>query len=300
MADRPAGEVDGPVDLATAPVQADCYVLRGVPFTTPIGSTPLRVDLYRPAGVTGALPLLVCLHGGGWVQGSRAAFGPVFDDSEDPFFARVARSGFVVASPDYRLSGEAVFPAQLDDVLAALGWLADAAPALGADAGRTVVWGESAGGHLAALAALDATGSPPTAAIDGLRVVGAVAWYAPSDLTTMAEQARPDAVARASDPDSREARLLGVAVEDAGELAVAASPVAHVHAGAPPFLLVHGDADRFVPVGQSRQLHDALTGAGAQSRLELVPGADHMWRGVTDPDALLIRSLAFVHEVTSG
>ncbi len=299
MTDRPASEADGPVDLAAAPVQAGCHVLRGVPFTTHIGSTPLRVDLYRPAGVAGTLPLVVCLHGGGWVQGDRAAFGPAFDDSEDPFFARVARSGFVVASPDYRLSGEAVFPAQIEDVQAALDWLGRTAAGLGLDADRTVVWGESAGGHLASLAALAATAGDAAEAV-AFRVVGAVAWYAPSDLTTLAEQARPDAVARASDPDSREARLLGVAVADAGELAVAASPVAHVHAAAPPFLLVHGDADRFVPVGQSQQLHAALTAAGAESRLELVPGADHMWRGVADPDALLARSLAFVHEVTSG
>ncbi len=284
------------VDLARSVVEAGCQVLRGMPFATPAGRGPLELDVYRPVGSSNTLPLVVCLHGGGWLRGSRDSFGPAFESAEDPFFARVARAGFVVASVDYRLSGEAVFPAQVEDVHAALDWLGREAAGLGADHGRTVVLGESAGGHLASLAALAATATDEG---DGPRVVGAVAWYAPSDLTTMGDQARPDAVARASDAGSREARLLGVAVEDAGDLAVAASPVFHVHAAAPPFLLVHGDADRFVPVGQSVQLHEALTAAGVESRLELVPGADHMWRGLTDPDAVLATTLAFVREVTA-
>jgi acetyl esterase/lipase len=290
--------LDRAVDLTDASLEAGCRVLRGVPFTTPFGYRPVELDLFRPVDRHGALPLVVFLHGGGWAVGSRRSFGPAFDAAPDPLFARVAREGFVVASLDYRLSGEAVFPAQIEDVRAGLEWLGREAGVLGADPARTVLWGESAGGHLASLASLDAAAAPADAGAQ--RVVGAVVWYGPSDLTSMGDQARPDAVARATDVGSRESRLLGVPVRDAGARASAASPVTHVHPAAPPFLLMHGDADRFVPVGQSEQLHAALREQGVDARLELVPGADHMWRGVADPDTLVETSLAFVREVTGS
>jgi acetyl esterase/lipase len=282
------------VDLTQEPVDNGCHRRRGVPFSTPAGQRPLQLDLYRPAGVLGALPLVVMLHGGGWAVGDRSAFGPAF--SGDEAFTTVARAGFVVASLDYRLTDVAVFPAQLDDVLAGLAWLGRSSADLGADPARTVVWGESAGGHLASLAALAVSSAPQ---VHGpVRVVGAVAWYGPSDLTTMAAQARCDAVVRASDAGSREERLLGTPVAEAGVRAVAASPVAQVHPKAPPFLLVHGDSDRFVPVQQSEELYDALRRAGTQARLEVVPGADHMWRGA-DAHAVLRSTMTWLGEVTS-
>jgi acetyl esterase/lipase len=283
------------VDLTQAPVHAGCHQRRGVPFSTPTGHQPVHLDLYRPAGVTGALPLVVLVHGGGWAVGDRGAFGPAFEGNE--VFTTVARAGCVVASLDYRLSDVAVFPAQIDDVLAGLAWLGGATTGLGADPARTVLWGESAGGHLASLAALDATAARSERA--ALRVVGSVAWYGPSDLTTMGAQARDDAVVRATDPGSREERLLGMPVAKAGPRASAASPVAHVHPAAPPFLLMHGDVDRFVPVQQSQQLYDALRGVGVEARLEVVPGADHMWRG-TDAHAVLRTTMTWIGQVTSG
>lgn len=258
---------------------------QAIPFAEPEGHRPLELDLYRPDG-DGPWPLVVFLHGGGWRRGSRRSFGPAFGDR---LFGRVAQLGYVVASLDYRLTGEAVFPAQLDDVRAGLDHLARHGTEYGVD-GRAVLWGESAGGHLAALAAL--TRQP-----GGLTVVGVIDWYGPSDLRTMGQQARPDAVARADDADSREALLLGGPVAAAGELAAQASPVTHARADAPPFLLVHGTADRFVPVQQSEQLHAALRSAGVDARLELVDGADHMWAGV-DPERVLTVSLDFLAEVT--
>lgn len=278
---------------------------RGLPYADVLRCRPLELDLYVPAGQPGApelVPLLVFVHGGGWARGSRRSFGPAFDEG---FFARIAGGGYVVASIDYRLSGEAVYPAQLQDVHVALDWLAEHAPAHGADIERTVLWGESAGGHLAALAGLTrrdgATsddGATPSTWPGGLRLVGVVDWYGPSDLRTLAAQAREDAVAHAGDPDSREAMLLGGPVAQAGELAAQASPVTYARADAPPFLLVHGTQDRFVPVAQSEQLHAALQAAGAECRLDLVEGADHMWLG-TDAEAVLARSLEFVADVTA-
>ncbi|WP_068425911.1 alpha/beta hydrolase [Piscicoccus intestinalis] len=261
---------------------------QAIPFAEPEGYRPLELDLYRPDG-DGPWPLVVFLHGGGWRRGSRRSFGPAFGDR---LFGRVAQLGYVVASLDYRLTGEAVFPAQLDDVHAGLDHLARHGGEYGAD-GRAVLWGESAGGHLAALAALTAL----TPAASALRVVGVIDWYGPADLRTMGQQARPDALASADNPDSREAQLLGGPVAADEALATQASPVAHAHADAPPFLLVHGTADRLVPVQQSEQLHAALRAAGVDARLELVDGADHMWAGV-DPEQVLTASLDFLAEVT--
>jgi dipeptidyl aminopeptidase/acylaminoacyl peptidase len=93
----------------------------------------------------------------------------------------------------------------------------------------------------------------------------------------MGAQARPDAVATADDPGSREALLLGAQPADAPDKAAAASPITYVHAGAPPFFLAHGTADRFVPAAQSTTLADALESAGAGVELLLLEDADHMW-----------------------
>ncbi len=247
------------------------------------GHGPLLLDLHRPAG-PGPAPLVVFLHGGGWCTGSRATFGPAYDGWDPSAFALLTAAGLAVASVDYRFSGEAVFPAQLSDVTAALTWLREHADEHGLDPHRTALWGESAGGHLAALLGLTA---------GGVRAV--VDWYGPADLTALAADAAGGTVVDPAAPDSREARLLGAPVADVPERARAASPVAHVHAGAPPFLLVHGTADRFVPYRQSERLAAALVGCGAAARLHPIAGADHMWRG----DAAAARtafdeSLAFV------
>jgi acetyl esterase/lipase len=246
---------------------------RAAEYAVVPGHRPLLLDLVRPDSAA-ELPLVVFLHGGGWRTGSRAAMGPMFAGWSRSPFAELASAGFAVASLDYRLSGEATFPAPLDDVRAGLSWLAAHAGELGLARGRTALWGESAGGHLAALAALTGDG------------VGAVVdWYGPADLTALAEDAAATGISITDPgaPDSREALLLGGLVADRADAARAASPVAHVHAGAPPFLLRHGTADRFVPVRQSERLAQALRGVGAPVRLDLVEGADHLWLG--DPRA---------------
>ena len=115
----------------------------------------------------------------------------------------------------------------------------------------------------------------------------------------MAAQAPPDAIARSDAPDSRESQLIGAPLTEAPDLARRASPVTYVHAGAPPFHIAHGDADRFVPVGQSRQLADALREAGVQVEFTEVPGGDHMWMGVPDTEAIFDAAVDFVRRVTA-
>ncbi|MFH5879423.1 alpha/beta hydrolase fold domain-containing protein [Arthrobacter sp. NA-172] len=252
-------------------------ILRGIDFarTGDHRSRPLLLDLYLPESaqqqkMTGNLrPAIVHFHGGGWRIGERSSLGPVFDGFGLSPFEVLVEAGFVVASADYRLSGEAHFPAQLHDAQAAVRWLRDNAVEHGIDPGRIYAWGDSAGGHLASLVGLVADADS--------RVAAVAAWYPPTDLNRMVEQALPDAVARASDQGSREELLVGAPLAAEPAMAAAASPVSYVRPGAPPFLLVHGTADRFVPAAQSQSLADQLQKAGADVELLLIDGADHMW-----------------------
>ncbi|MFF7169162.1 alpha/beta hydrolase fold domain-containing protein [Streptomyces pseudovenezuelae] len=278
-------------------------LLRGVEYATPDGFRPLLLDLHLPAAHPsgGPVPVIVFLHGGGWRTGSRARFGPAFAAWQVSPFDRLAAAGFAVASIDYRLSAEAVFPAQLQDGKAALRWVREHAEALEFDAERVVLWGESAGGHLAALLGLTTcrpeleTDDP--AAVPYADVVGVVDWYGPADLRTMQSQSLPDAVTVPDAADSREAQLIGAPVPDAPRLAAEASPVTYVCAAAPPFLLAHGTADRFVPSAQSEQLANALRACGSEVTLRLIDSVDHLWAGLPDPRTVFDEALDFALHV---
>jgi acetyl esterase/lipase len=243
---------------------------------------PLELDLYLPAETGEASPVVVFLHGGGWRLGSRHTVGPAYRGAAVRPFERLARDGIAVASIDYRLTGEATWPAQLHDAKAAVRWLRARAAELGLDPERIAAWGESSGGHLAELLGL--TGDD--AALEGnvgitgtsSRVSAVVAWYAPSDVAAVATDLGTDP----ADPSTREAQLLGAAAPAVPDLAAQASPVTHVSPDAPPFLLLHGAADRAVPSVQSERLYAALVEAGVEVELDLYEGADHMWLGSAD------------------
>jgi acetyl esterase/lipase len=254
-------------------------LIPAVPYAAIPGVRPLELDLYLPPESDGPVPVVVFLHGGGWRLGSRHAAGPAYRGTSPTPFERVAQAGIAVASVDYRLSGEAIWPAQLHDAKAAVRWLRARADELGVDPDRIAAWGESAGGHLAELLGL--TGDD--AALEGeiglvgtsSRVSAVVSWYAPSDLPRFAA----DTGADPTDPSTREAHLLGAPVSEVPELAAEASPITHVSPGAPPFLLLHGAADRFIPCMQSERLYGALVEAGVEVELDVYEDADHMWLG---------------------
>ncbi|WP_461188517.1 alpha/beta hydrolase fold domain-containing protein [Arthrobacter sp. Z4-13] len=268
-------------------------IFQGIEFARPDGATPLLLDLYVPGQVPPRIgfPAVVHFHGGGWRTGGRSSLGPTVDGFGLSPIEQLVSAGFIVASADYRLSATAMFPAQLLDAKAAVRWLRAHAAEYNVDPERIYAWGDSAGGHLASLVGLTAgmeefqdsaaeaankSGNGPTSDA-GDSVAAVAAWYPPTDLNRMGEQARPDAVARADDPGSREALLIGTQPADAPDKAAAASPVTYVHKDSPPFLLVHGTADRYVPAAQSITLAEALERAGAAVELLLIEDADHMW-----------------------
>ncbi len=239
---------------------------RDVVYSRPPGYRPLSLDLYVPAGPARALCLY--LHGGGWRVGSRSEGPGTSRDWSPSFFERAAALGLAIASVNYRLSGEARFPAQLDDVAAAGNFLSTQRGAFGVLTGRTVAWGVSAGGHLAALHAL----CSPGAGVDAV-----VCWYTPTDLDALAGDCDKAGGHGDRGPEARESQLIGAPVDERPDLAAAASPVRFARGDAPPFLFLHGTADTRVPPRQSERLADALTTAGAQATVELVDGATHMF-----------------------
>ena len=130
-------------------------------------------------------------------------------------------------------------------------------------------------------------------------VRGVIDWYGPSDLFAMEEYTR--ALGVDAPGESREDRWLGGWVKDVPDAAHAASPVNHVHRGAPPFHLAHGDADDAVPLGQSQALADVLSAAGVDVELVVESGAGHFWRDAApDRVALLFdRAIEFSRRVTA-
>jgi acetyl esterase/lipase len=269
-------------------------VLSGVPYAALPGARPLELDLYLPAGAEPA-PVVVFLHGGGWRLGSRHSAGPAYRSADPTPFEQVAQAGIAVASIDYRLSGEAVWPAQLHDAKSAVRWLRERSAEIGIDPERVASWGESAGGHLAELLGLTTDDADLEGAVGvtgpSSRVSAVAAWYAPSDVGAVAT----DNGADPGDPASREAQLLGAPPPDVPELTAQASPLTHVSAGAPPFLLLHGRADRLVHCAQSERLHEALAAAGVDAELHTYDGADHMWLGAPDAAADAVdRTVAFL------
>ena len=253
---------------------------KAIVFAEREGYRALELDVYRDLDADEAVaPLVVFVHGGGWRVGHRRAPRETRDWSQG-FFERLCSAGFVVATVSYRFSGEALYPAQIDDVVAAIRWLHDHAGDLGVAPHRTYVWGASAGGTLAALAAL-VPDAPP--------VAGAVIWYAVSDFLALDVEAS----------DTVEAQLFGGPIRDHGDVARAASPVTYPHAGAPPFFIQHGEADTWVPFDQGLRLEKALRSVGGAVELEAVPGADHFFGGAPDVEAIFGRAVAFLQRVDS-
>lgn len=221
---------------------------------------PLRMDLHLPAEAGGKVPLVFYIHGGGWSTVTK----------EDATNLRSFISkGYAMVALDYRYSTEAIFPAQIEDVKAALRWLRAHASEFNIDPDRIVAWGHSAGAHLCALLALTAknrlfdVGENLEFSSD---VLAAGCISPPTDLVLLEQLDSAKEMIRA---------LLGGSTEERQALAALASPLSHVKEPAPPLLFVHGDRDDVVPLEQSRKMHEALTAQGRSSRLVVQPGVDH-------------------------
>jgi acetyl esterase/lipase len=215
------------------------------------------------------LPVIVWVHGGAWKAGSK-------DNS--PALRFLAR-GYAVASINYRYSTQATFPAQIEDCKAAVRWLRANAKGFHLDADHFGAWGASAGGHLVALmgTAGDVKEFDNYGYNKGIssRVQAVCDWFGPTDFSKEAEQSGPNPVFDRTKPDAPEAELVGGPLAEHPDRVKRANPITYIKKDCPPFLIIHGDKDNIVPVGQSKLLDDALKAAGVESTLMIVPGAGH-------------------------
>jgi acetyl esterase/lipase len=234
------------------------------------GHARQKLDLYLPEKADAPLPLIIWVHGGGWEAGSKTQCQPLWQG----FVAR----GYAVASLDYRLSGDAIFPAQIEDCKAAIRWLRAHAKEYGLDPDRIGVWGSSAGGHLVAL--LGTSGDVKAFDVGAQlevssRVQAVCDFFGPTDLVQMDAHALPGAQLKHDPAQSPESRLIGGAIQENKAKAARANPIAYVKPDDPPFLIVHGDADPTVPFHQSQLLFAALKQAGVSVHFHTIKGAGH-------------------------
>lgn len=231
----------------------------------------LALDFYRP-DVPGAdlpasgAPAIVYVHGGGWTAGSRA-------DLPD-FLKALTGAGYAVAAPDYRLVPEAAFAGMVADIKAALAYLGENAALLGIDPDRLVLWGHSAGGHLALLAGL--TDPARWAEASMPRPAAIVAYAAPVDLSQLVTDcALADCAGQPGTRSDPVTLMLGCPPAACPGEAALASPVTHLDVADPPVILVHGEGDDIVPVAQARRFAAESERIGHFSHLTEVMQGGH-------------------------
>jgi acetyl esterase/lipase len=239
------------------------------------------LDLFLPTG-TGPFPLVVNIHGGGFRMGSKEML-------DAPIARELLKNGIAVASINYRLSGEAKFPAAVQDAKAAVRYLRANALKLKLNPNRFLAFGQSAGGNLASLLGTSSgvaefedakLGNAKTSS----RVHGVIDWFGPVDFLQLDKHA----AAQGCTPDhdlatSPESSYLGAAIQTVPELAKKANPITYLDPTDPPFLLQKGDKDCFIAFAQSQLFFEALQKAGIASVFETMKGAGHGDMGLTTP-----------------
>ena len=229
----------------------------------------LRLDVYRPGGVTvsSPLPAIIVVHGGSWSGGDKGEFVPMS--------RTLAQGGAVVFDVQYRLaSAEHLFPTQVADVKCAIGWVKANAPTYNVDPQRVALLGRSAGGQLALLAAYlaDDTSLQPTCAVGDTSVRAVISFYAPVDLAWGYRNVLyPDVI----HAQAALRNYIGGPVNARPEQYAQASPNTRVSPTSPPSLIIHGGADRIVSVQHARFMDEALQRAHVPHRLLILPWANH-------------------------
>lgn len=224
------------------------------------------LDIYLPANTKGKIPLVIFIHGGGWLSNDKYADIGYMKKT----VAEIVSSGFALASIDYRFSTQAVFPAQRQDCNRAISFLYDNAATYGFDKDCFAVMGFSAGGYLASMVGLSKNNDIEPFFMPGsskaFRFKAVVDFYGPAELLLFPGN---------NDPASPESILLGATSIDRPDLAKVASPVTYVDKNDPPFLIIHGEKDDMVSVKQSQLLRSWLNVAGVPNKLIIVKDAPH-------------------------
>jgi acetyl esterase/lipase len=224
------------------------------------------LDIYLPADAKGKLPLVVFIHGGGWIGNDKYADMGYMPNTVNAMLD----NGFAIASIDYRFAQNAVFPAILQDCNKAVSFLYDNAAKYNLDKNKFALMGFSAGGHLASL-----MGTSQNNKVSNLYFPNSyrpftykavVDFYGPVDLTLFPGS---------EDPKSPESLLIGVTPVERPDLAKAASPITYIDKNDPPFLVFHGEKDNIVSNRHSKLFNSWLNHFGVRSELTIVKDAPH-------------------------
>jgi len=245
------------------------YVSANQTYMTASGRD-LKLDLYVPAGAKAPVPVVMIIHGGGWVLGTRegVALGAL------PYM----QMGFAVVNVEYRLAKTAPAPAAVEDTLCALQWIGRNAQRYKFDLNKVVVTGDSAGGHLALTTGMLPSDSPFTNQCASTeptwsgpytnpapKVAAVINWYGITDVADMLQG-----------PNIRSYAVSWFgALPDRIELARRVSPLAYARAAGPAVLTIHGDADPLVPYAHATRLHQAMDKAGEKNQLLTIKGGGH-------------------------
>ncbi len=247
-------------------------------------SSAQKLDIYLPDEGEGPFPVIVSIHGGAFKAGDKA------DGQVTPMLEGLKR-GYAVISLNYRLSGEAIFPAQIFDVKAAVRWIRANAKQYKLHPDKVAVWGGSAGGHLSALLGTSgdvknledlSQGNP----LQSSRVQAVVDWFGPTDFLKMDDQLKESNVKNAQThllPNSPESELIGKNLIEAPNLVKNANPETYVSKDDPPFFIEHGKIDHLVPYQQSVNLAKSLSSVIGKDKvtLEILENNDHGGPGFT-------------------
>jgi acetyl esterase/lipase len=236
-----------------------------------------RLDIYLPEDGEGPFPVVLHIHGGAFAIGDKR------DIQVTPFLGGLKR-GYAVVGVNYRLSGEAIFPAGLQDLKASIRWARANSSKYHLDVDRIAAWGGSAGGNYAAMLCLTADvpelddlklGHPELSC----RVQAAVDWFGPTDFLKMDEQLAEGGLGPRdhNKADSPESRYLGARITEIPEKVRLANPMTYVHSRMPPILIQHGRLDHLVPVQQSILFAEKLEKCVSQDlfEFEILEKADH-------------------------
>ena len=252
------------------------------------GERELKVDVIRPANLSGPVPGILFLPGGGYRTADRTPL-------QDRYGVELSKRGYVFVAGEYRVMDEAPWPAQIQDVKATIRWMRANSASLGIEPSQIVVCGKSAGGHLALLAAgaqnakdFEGDGGNPGVSSQVAAAVGV------SPVSDVSERARMPQF----EP------MFGRAPAD--DLVAAASPISYASSSYPPTLLLHGTSDDRVHHSKTLRMYDALEAAGVPVDLHLYAGQDHFFdrephfsRAVTDAIALFISRYVLAREIVA-
>ena len=249
--------------LPFASIDKGVEVLKDISF----GNHGQKLDIYRPRRSLESSPVLLQIHGGAWTEkmGSK-------ERQAIPLMTHMALRNWVCVSIDYRLSPKATFPEHLVDCKEGLAWVKQNIARYGGNPEFVIVTGGSAGGHLCALVALTANDPTyqPGFESEDTRVQGAVPFYGVYDFT------HEHWIGPEDERDLMAGSVMKLSRREHAEAFRKASPIYQVNAAAPPFLVVHGDADSLVPVGEARRFVARLQDASNQPvAYGEIPGGQH-------------------------